>query len=278
MAALKKLSLACALVFASSVSYADDHIEPVDAPDPGDHTKVSTVMSATYGKQSLGENDNDFIQFLGQASGSKVNGNLFLGQLTLEAQENKGTANPFASEDLKMSKLRARYFEVSHTNWENAPMMGISLDYIETSFAEDPISDRLFAVGGLVRMTTPFKNWLSFPILAVAVGQNNGDYADVGVVDDYAYGFQFNFLNSIYLSENGTHIQFNPQFSSIEMGGMLGTVNTLQLDTAFQMPLSKNRKHWGKLTYTEYFDNTGDSGFGHNKNNTELKFTYSYYL
>ena len=96
-------------------------------------------------------------------------------------------------------------------------------------------------------------------------------------MDKMTYGVQFNFLNSIYLHENGTHIQLNPQFSSLDLGGTVGTVNQLQMDTVLQMPLNSNRRHWGKLTYTEYFDDTAQS-FGHNRQGTELKLTYSYYM
>ncbi|MGR5119812.1 hypothetical protein ACPV5L_19410 [Vibrio astriarenae] len=272
MTLLKKITLATTLSLAPLTILADDHIEPTDAPDPGDHTKVSSVVSVTYGKQSFNEDDNDFVQLVGQMSGGKSNGNLFLGQLTIQGQDN----GKVGSEDFNLSQVRARYFEVTHTDWQHAPMFGVSLDYIETSFT-DGVSDRLFALGGLVRVDTPFSNWLSFPILALAIGQNNNDFAKLDIVDDYAYGVQFNFLNSIYLHKNGTHIQINPQFSSLDMGGMTGTINQLQLDTAFQMPLASNRKHWGKLTYTEYFDDVEQS-FGHNRRGTELKFTYSYFL
>lgn len=272
MKALKSLSLCSVLVVAPFHVLADDHIEPVDAPDPGDHTKVSSVFSLTYGKQSFGEDDNDFVQLQGQISGGKKNGNLFLGQVTVQGQDN----GKFGDEDFNLSQVRTRYFEVTRTQWERAPMLGVSLDYIETSFT-DAVSDRLLALGGLIRLDTSFDNWLSFPILALAFGQNNSDFVKQDIVDDYSYGVQFNFLNSIYLHKNGTHLQVNPQFSSIDMGGMTGRINQLQLDTAFQMPLSENRKHWGKLTYTEYFDDV-DQNFGHNRKGTELKFTYSYYL
>lgn len=272
MKQFKTLPLFTTLALAPFAIQADDHIEPTDAPDPGDHTRVSSVVTVTYGKQSFNEDNNDFVQVVGQMSGGKKNGNLFLGQLTIQGQDN----GKRGSDDFNLSQVRARYFEVAHTEWERAPMFGVSLDYIETSFA-DAISDRMLAVGGLVRVDTPFSNWLSFPILALAVGQNNNDFSKVDIVDDYAYGAQFNFFNSIYLHKNGTHIQINPQFSSMDMGGMTGTINQLQLDTAFQMPLSQNRKHWGKLTYTEYFDDV-DQSFGHNRKGTELKFTYSYFL
>ncbi|MDN2480214.1 hypothetical protein [Vibrio agarivorans] len=272
MTVRNKVTLCSILALSPFSLLAHEHIEPTDAPDPGDHTNVSSVFSATYGKQSLGEDDNDFLQLQGQISGAKANGNLFLGQLTMQGKEN----GKFGSEDFNLSQVRARYFEVSHTSWERAPMFGVSVDYIETSFT-DGLSDRLFALGGLVRLDTSFSNWLSFPIVAVAAGMNNNDFAKLDIVDDYSYGVQFNFLNSIYLHKNGTHIQVNPQFSSMDMGGTTGTVNQLQFETAFQMPLSENRKHWGKLTYVEYFDDVGQS-FGHNDKGTELKFTYSYFL
>ncbi|MFN1581848.1 hypothetical protein [Vibrio rotiferianus] len=268
----KKITLSSALLLFSSYSLAEEHISPKDAPDPGDHTKVSSVINITYGKQSFREQDNDFAQIQGQMSGKKRNDNLFLGQLTIQGQDR----GKVGSEDFNLSQVRARYFEVSHTEWQHAPMVGVSLDYIETSFT-DAISDRLFAVGGLIRVDTPFKNWLSFPILAGAIGQNNNTYSRLGITDDYTYGLQFNYLNSIYLHENGTHIQVNPQFSSLNFGGSVGTINQLQLDLAFQTPFTENRKHWGKLTYTEFFDDTEQS-FGHNRQGTELKFTYSYYL
>ncbi|HAS62580.1 MAG TPA: hypothetical protein DCS35_08330 [Vibrio sp.] len=269
---LKNITLGSALFFVSTLSFAAEQSGTDDIPDPGDHTKVSSVVSMTYGKQSFNEEDNDFVQLQGQISGGKQNGNLFLGQLTVQGQDN----GKVGSEDFNLSQVRARYFEVTRTEWEHAPMLGVSLDYIETSFT-DAVSDRLFAVGGLVRVNTPFDNWLSFPILAAAIGQNNSTYSDLGIADKYTYGVQFNFLNSIYLHENGTHIQINPQFSSLDMGGAIGTVNQLQFDTALQMPFTSNRKHWGKLTYTEYFDDVEQS-FGHNRQGTELKFTYSYFL
>lgn len=268
----KNITLSSALILFTTNALADEHISPEDAPDPGDHTKVSSVLNITYGKQSFTEEDNDFVQIQGQMSGGKSNGNLFLGQLTVQGQDN----GKVGSEDFNLSQVRARYFEVTHTEWQHAPMAGISLDYIETSFT-DAISDRLFAVGGLIRVNTPFKNWLSFPILAGAVGQNNSTYSRLGLVDDYTWGVQFNFLNSIYLHENGTHVQINPQFSSLDFGGEVGTINQLQLDLAFQTPFTDNRKHWGKVTYTEYFDDAEQS-FGHNRQGTELKFTYSYYF
>ena len=268
----KKITLSSVLILFSSHALSDDHITPDDAPDPGDHTKVSSVINVTYGKQSFREEDNDFAQIQAQISGQKSNENLFLGQLTIQGQDN----GKVGSEDFNLSQVRARYFEVSRTDWQHAPMVGVSLDYIETSFT-DAISDRLFAVGGLIRVNTPFDNWLSFPILAGAVGQNNSDFSRLGLTDDYTYGVQFNFLNSIYLHENGTHVQINPQFSSLDFGGSVGTINQLQLDLAFQGPLSDNRKHWGKVTYTEFFDDTEQS-FGHNRQGTELKFTYSYYF
>ncbi|CAE6943999.1 hypothetical protein ACOMICROBIO_GDFFDHBD_03222 [Vibrio sp. B1REV9] len=268
----KIITLSSALILFSTHAIADEHITPDDAPDPGDHTKVSSVVNITYGKQSFNEEDNDFVQIQGQISGGKSNGNLFLGQLTIQGQEN----GKVGSDDFNLSQVRARYFEVTHTEWQHAPMAGVSLDYIETSFT-DAISDRLFAVGGLIRIDTPFKNWLSFPILAGAVGQNNSTYSKLGLVDDYTWGVQFNFLNSIYLHQNGTHVQINPQFSSLDFGGTVGTINQLQLDLAFQTPLAQNRKHWGKITYTEYFDDVEQS-FGHNRQGTELKFTYSYYF
>lgn len=278
MAVLKQLTRSGALLLISPFVFADEVIEQENAPDPGDHTKVSSVINVTYGKQSFGEDDNDFVQLQGQISGAKQNGHLFLGQLTLQGHENAkvDTATLTTDDSLKLSQVRARYFEVKRTEWEHAPMLGVSFDYIETSFT-DAVSDRLFAVGGLIRMNTPFDNWLSFPILAAAVGQNNSFYSDLGIVDDYSYGVQFNFLNSIYLHQNGTHVQVNPQFSSLDMGGTTGTINQLQLDLAFQMPLAENRKHWGKLTYTEYFDDVQQS-FGHNRQGSEVKFTYSYYL
>ncbi|MCY9824553.1 hypothetical protein [Vibrio chagasii] len=272
MKIINRFTLCSALLCTPFVSLADEYIDPKDGPDPGDHSSVSSVVSLTYGKQSFTEDDNDFVQLLGQMSGAKDNGNLFLGQLTLQGRD----GGKVGDEDFNLSQVRARYFEVTQTDWAHAPMFGVSLDYIETSFAKTP-SDRLLALGGLVRVNTPFKNWLSFPILALAVGQNNSDYEKLDIVDDYAFGVQFNFLNSIYLSENGTHIQVNPQFSSMEMGGSTGTINQLQLDLAFQMPLSADRKHWGKLTYTEYFDDVAQS-FGHNDQQTELKFTYSYFF
>ncbi|MGR5068155.1 MULTISPECIES: hypothetical protein [Vibrio] len=268
----KNITLSSALILFTSNVFADEHISPEDAPDPGDHTKVSSVLNITYGKQSFTEEDNDFVQIQGQMSGGKSNGNLFLGQLTVQGQEN----GKVGSDDFNLSQVRARYFEVTHTEWQHAPMAGISLDYIETSFT-DAISDRLFAVGGLIRVDTPFKNWLSFPILAGAVGQNNSTYSRLGLVDDYTWGVQFNFLNSIYLHKNGTHVQINPQFSSLDFGGEVGTINQLQLDLAFQTPFTDDRKHWGKVTYTEYFDDAEQS-FGHNRQGTELKFTYSYYF
>ena len=267
----KKLPLLTLLLPLSAFANAQDATEE-NAPDPGDHTKVSSVVSATYGKQSFGEADNDFLQLQGQISGAKDNENLFLGSLTVTGQDN----GKVGSEDFNLSQVRARYFKVTRTDWANAPMLGMSFDYIESSFT-NATSDRLFAVGGLIRMNTPFKNWLSFPIIAAAVGQNNKDYSNIGLVDKMTYGVQFNFLNSIYLHENGTHIQLNPQFSSLDLGGTVGTVNQLQMDTVLQMPLNSNRRHWGKLTYTEYFDDTEQS-FGHNRQGTELKLTYSYYM
>ncbi|HAS6182147.1 TPA: hypothetical protein RQL13_001680 [Vibrio vulnificus] len=268
----KKITVASVLVLFSSFALSDEKMNQEEAPDPGDHTKVSSVINLTYGKQSFGEQDNDFAQIQGQVSGKKSNENLFLGQLTVQGRE----GGKVGSEDFNLSQVRARYFEVSHTDWEHAPMVGVSLDYIETSFT-DAVSDRLFAIGGLIRVNTPFKNWLSFPILAAAVGKNNNTYSRLGLVDDYSYGVQFNFLNSIYLNKNGTHIQVNPQFSSLDFGGSVGTVNQLQLDLAFQAPFTDDRKHWGKVTYTEFFDDTEQS-FGHNRQGTELKFTYSYYF
>lgn len=272
MATNKIITLSSALFLFSTYAVADEHVSSEDAPDPGDHTKVSSVINLTYGKQSFGEADNDFAQIQAQISGKKSNDNLFLGQLTVQGRDN----GKVGSEDFNLSQVRARYFEVSHTDWKQAPMVGVSFDYIETSFT-DAISDRLFAVGGLIRVNTPFKNWLSFPILAGAIGQNNDTYSRLGLTDDYTYGMQFNFLNSIYLHQNGAHVQVNPQFSSLDFGGSVGTINQLQLDLAFQAPLTESRKHWGKVTYTEYFDDTEQS-FGHNRQGTELKFTYSYYL
>lgn len=275
MAVLKQLTTCSVLLLSSSIVFADEAVEQDNAPDPGDHTKVSTLVTATYGVQSLGEQDNNMVQLVGQMSGAKQNGHLFLGQLTLQGQEN---ANTFPADDsFDLSQVRARYFEVTRTEWEHAPMLGVSLDYIETSFVDGALNDRLFALGGLIRMNTPFENWLSFPIVAAAYGQNSDFAKDVLGAKSSAYGVQFNYLNSIYLHENGTHLQVNPQYSMIDFGGAVGTVNSLQLDLAIQAPISKNRKHWGKLTYTEYFDDAGQS-FGHNDQNTELKFTYSYYL
>ena len=264
--------IASTLLLASISSIADEHVDNPEAPDPGDHTKVSTMGSITYGKQSFNKEDNDFVQILGQMSGAKDNGHLFLGQLTLQGQEN----GKVGSDEFNLSQVRARYFEVARTQWESAPMIGVSLDYIETSFA-DALSDRLFAIGALVRLDTPFNNWMSFPIIAVAAGQNNSDYSRFGFVSDYTFGAQLNFLNSIYLHKNGTHLQINPQFSSLDFGGDLGTINQLQLDAVFQMPISHNRKHWGKFTYTEYFDDV-EQGFGHNRQGTELKLTYNYFF
>ncbi|CAM2861597.1 hypothetical protein [Vibrio rarus] len=272
MTALKQYALSSALILIALPSFADNHIDNENAPDPGDHTKVSSVVSITYGKQSYREDDNDMMQILGQVSGGKENGNLFLGQLTLQGQDN----GKVGSDNFNLSQVRARYFEVTKTQSEIAPMMGVSLDYIETSFT-DALSDRLFALGGVVKLEMPFSNWLSFPILAAAVGQNNKSVSRTGYVDDWSYGIQFNYLNSIYLNSNGTHIQINPQFSSIDFGGHLGTVNQLQLETALQMPLSDNRKHWGKFTYVEFFDDV-DQSFGHNRQGTEIKFTYSYFF
>ncbi|MGF1721148.1 hypothetical protein L4D20_14010 [Vibrio kyushuensis] len=274
MAVTKKLSLLALLLPLTTYVNADDTAEE-NAPDPGDHTKVSSVVSATYGVQSLGEDDNNYVQLVGQMSGAKDNGNLFLGSIALSGQEN---ANTFPADDsFDISQFRARYFEVKRTEWESAPMLGMSFDYVETSFVDGAPMDRLFAVGGLIRMTTPFDNWLSFPILAAAVGQNSDFAKDFAGADSTTYGVQFNFLNSIYLHENGTHIQINPQFSSLDFGGDMGTINTLQLDTVYQMPISSNRKHWGKVTYTEYFDDANQS-FGHNDQGRELKLTYSYFL
>lgn len=146
----KKITLSSALILFSSHAFSDDHITPDDAPDPGDHTKVSSVINVTYGKQSFREEDNDFAQIQAQISGQKSNENLFLGQLTIQGQDN----GKVGSEDFNLSQVRARYFEVSRTDWQHAPMVGVSLDYIETSFT-DAISDRLFAVGGLIRVNTP---------------------------------------------------------------------------------------------------------------------------
>ena len=272
MALAKKASLLALLLPLSTFANAEEN-----APDPGDHTKVSSVISGTYGVQSLGEADNNWFQVTGQMSGAKQNGNLFLGSVALTGQEFNADA-PAKSESFDLTQLRARYFEVKTTEWENAPMLGVSLDYIENSFVDGAPIDRLFAVGGLVRMNTPFKNWLSFPIIAAAVGQNNSDLKNVGAMDSMTYGVQFNFLNSIYLHENGTHIQLNPQFASLDMGGSTGTVNSLQMDTVLQFPLNSNRRHWGKLTYTENFSDAGKSSLKHNDKGTELKFTYSYYL
>ncbi|MGF1696232.1 hypothetical protein L4C54_11225 [Vibrio lamellibrachiae] len=276
MAVAKKLSLLALLLPLTTYANADDSAEE-NAPDPGDHTKVSSVVSATYGVQSLGEADNNWFQLTGQMSGGKENGNLFLGSLALTGQEFNSDI-PGSDESFDVTQLRARYFEVKRTEWESAPMLGVSLDYIENSFVDGAPIDRLFAVGGLVRMNTPFKNWLSFPIVAAAVGQNNSDYKNLGLMDSTTYGVQFNFLNSIYLHENGTHIQLNPQFASLDMGGDMGTVNSLQMDTVFQFPMNSNRRHWGKITYTEHFSDLGESSLKHNDAGTELKFTYSYYL
>lgn len=272
MKTYNKSTLALTLLLSSLYVSADDHIDDDNAPDPGDHTKVSSVLSLTYGKQDIGNANNDVVEIIGQMSGAKSNGNLFLGQLTVKGQDN----GKVGSDDFNLSQVRARYFEVTRIDSDITPMAGVSLDYIETSFT-NALSDRLFAIGGLVKLETPFNNWLMFPILAGAFGQNNDDIAKTGYVDDNTWGVQFNLLNSIYLSKNGTHIQINPQFSSLDFGGELGTINQLQLDTAFQMPLSDNRQHWGKLTYTEYFDDV-DQNFGHNRRGTEVKFTYSYYF
>ena len=77
--------------------------------------------------------------------------------------------------------------------------------------------------------------------------------------------------------DTSTHVQINPQYSSLDFGGSVGTINQLQLDLAFQGPLADNRKLWGKATYTEFFDDAEQS-FGHKRQGTELKFTYSYYF
>ncbi|MEZ9710817.1 hypothetical protein AB4254_19275 [Vibrio breoganii] len=272
MKTLPTYAFSTALILTSLNAFADDHIDDENAPDPGDHTKVSSVVSVTYGKQSYKKDDNDLVQIQGQMSGAKDNGNLFLGQLSIQGQDN----GKVGSEDFNLSQVRARYFEVTRTQSELAPMLGVSVDYIETGFT-DALSDRLFALGGLIKLEMPFSNWLSFPIVAAAVGQNNDSLAKTGYVDDWSYGIQFNYLNSIYLNSNGTHIQVNPQFSSLDFGGQLGTINQLQLDVALQMPLTNNRKHWGKFTYTEFFDDVEQS-FGHNRQGTEVKFTYSYFF
>jgi len=243
-----------------------------EAVDPGDHTKVNTAASITYGIQSLGEDDNNYVQVQGQISGSKANGNLFLGVLNVTAREN----GKVGDDGFNASQVRARYFEVTPTGWDTAPVFGMSFDYIDTSFT-DGLSDRLFAVGAVLRVNPGFDNWLLFPNLAAVVGQNNDDFSDAGLVDDTSYGGQLNLFNTIYFNKNGSHIQFNPQFSVIDMGSQVGTVQTLQLETAVMIPFDENRKHWGKLTYNEYFDDAGQS-FGHNDKNTELKFTYYYYF
>ncbi|MCK6262939.1 hypothetical protein KP803_06560 [Vibrio sp. ZSDE26] len=276
MALAKKLSLLALLLPLSTYVSAEDTAEE-NAPDPGDHTKVSSVISATYGVQSLGEDDNSWLQLTGQMSGAKENGNLFLGSLALTGQEFNSSV-PALDDSFEVTQLRARYFEVKRTEWENAPMLGVSLDYIENSFSDRATQDRLFAVGGLIRMNTPFKNWLSFPIIAAAVGQNSDLAENLLGADSMSYGVQFNFLNSVYLHENGTHIQLNPQFASIDFGGDMGTINQLQMDTVLQFPLNSNRRHWGKVTYTEFFSDAGESSLKHNDKGTELKFTYSYYL
>lgn len=272
MTVFRNTLIASMLLLTSAFSIADEHIDSADAPDPGDHTKVSTVGSITYGKQSFDKDNNDFVQLIGQMSGAKDNGHLFLGLLSLQGQDN----GKVGSDEFNLSQVRARYFEVAKTQSQSAPMVGLSLDYIETSFT-DALSDRLFAVGALVRLETPFSNWMLFPIAAFAAGQNNRDFAKIGVVNDYTFGAQLNFLNSIYLHKNGTHVQLNPQFSSLDFGGDVGTVNQLQLDAVLQMPISHNRKHWGKVTYTEYFDDVEQS-FGHNRQGTELKLTYNYFF
>ncbi|OEF07314.1 hypothetical protein [Vibrio genomosp. F10] len=276
MALAKKISLLALLLPLTTYVNAEGTAEE-NAPDPGDHTKVSSVVGATYGVQSLGEADNNWVQLNVQISGAKQNGNLFLGSAALTGQEfNSDIAGQ--DESFDVTQLRTRYFEVKRTEWENAPMLGVSLDYIENSFVDTATQDRLFAVGGLIRMNTPFKNWLSFPIVAAAVGQNS-DFAENFLgADSMSYGVQFNFLNSIYLHENGTHIQLNPQFASIDFGGDMGTINQLQMDTVLQFPLNSNRRHWGKITYTEFFSDAISSNLKHNDKGTELKFQYSYYL
>ncbi|CAH0991928.1 hypothetical protein SIN8267_02043 [Sinobacterium norvegicum] len=266
------------LAYAETVS-VDLDLEEVselnDAPDPGDHTKVSTMVGATYGVQGAGEGNNQMVEFVGQMSGAKDSGNLFLalGQVT----GREGASGEDSS--FELSKLRGRYFEVTQTGSELFPMAGISLDYIETGMT-DGLTERLVAVGGVVRATTPADNWLAFPIVAAVYAQNDDSLSGLpkGYVDSNAWGMQVNLMNSIYLHENGTHIQINPQYTSLDMGGQLGTVNTLQLDMALQAPLSKDRKHWGKITYTEFFDDAARNSIHHNDQVREIKFTYNYFM
>lgn len=272
MPTVKAFISSCAVLLSFSVYAEEHHKELQKSPDPGDHTRVSTIVSATYGVQSIGEANNNKVMFLGQRSGSKANGNYFLGQLSLTGQEN----GKVGSEDFNLSQVRARYFEVTPIESETAPMAGLSFDYIDTSFTDGP-SKRLFAFGGVVRLDTPFKNWLSFPNLAVAYGQNNEDFGYKGLVDEHAWGGQLNLMNTFYLHKNGSNVQFNPQFSMMDMGGDMGTFNSLQLEFVVQMPISSNRKHWGKVTYNEFLDDISQD-FGHNELNTEVKFTYTYYL
>lgn len=270
MSKLKVLPLLCSALLSYSV--CADETKKEDAPDPGNHTKLSTQVTFTYGKLGLGDANDDFFQIYAARNGVKANGNYFLGTVSVQAKD-KGK---FGSDDFNVSQFRTRYFEVTPTGWKYAPMFGYSLDYLDTSFT-DGASKRVAAAGGVLRMVTPFKNWLSFPNLALAVGQNDDDFAYKGFVDEYAFGWQFNYLNTIYLNKNGANFQVNPQFTSLDMGGDVGTLNSLQMEFAVQVPLTTNRKHWAKVTYNEYFDDAGQS-FGLNESATELKFTYAYYL
>ncbi|MGF1719604.1 hypothetical protein L4D20_06105 [Vibrio kyushuensis] len=266
---MNKVIIPLALTMMAPYALAE---EATDAPDPGDHTKVSTMVGATYGVASLSEENDNFFRLNAQMSGAKNNGNLFLGQLQFDGREDQQFDDSF-----DLTQVRARYFEVKRTGYESVSVAGVSLDYIESSFVDTNPTDRLLAVGGIVRVATPFANWLAFPILAGVYAQNDKAFSDASVVDKNAWGVQVNMMNSVYLHENGTHLQFNPQYSMVDMGGMLGTVNSLQLDTALQFPMTDNRKHWGKITYIERFSDATQS-FGHVDTGRELLFSYNYYL
>ncbi|USD63079.1 hypothetical protein J4N45_18945 [Vibrio sp. SCSIO 43140] len=257
---MNKLTLAT-LVALSAMSTSTMAADEAEVNDPADVTRPQTFLKIDSGAK--GKDGLTRLQL--NMAGAWTENIGYLGLVEGDLQTNLD-AGEGQKKDFGLSRIRARYFQVHNTGLDLMPEVGFSLDYIgydKNWVAKNSGVKTTVAVGAVAKVLTPWDNWVSYPNVTVMRNEyDNGKSGD---------GFQANWFNSLYLTEKGSYLQVNPQYSNYadETGK-----NAQALEMHFEggIPLSQDGAVWGHVTYSEHFFKGGnDSRMKHLDGNREVR-------